>query len=171
MEKSSNINLGKIIVMTIMALIILVDCKTSSYITDQDSRQRQKMIRRYRTGINFSDVFVQLGSAVTTATTGLSLYSATESKSFKRLKLKNECQDTLFVNMITDCLWRDSSYCDIREIVIPPLKTVKLVAPLGATYNVYFRKDFDAPDDEKIEINTASDRIVRLGTKIINTIN
>ena len=159
-------NLRNIFVLTIMALIFLANCKTSSYITDQESRQRQKMIRRYRTGINFSDVFVQVGSAVTTAMTGYNINSELNSKSFRKLRLKNECQDTLFVNMVTDYLWRDSSYCDIKEIVIPPLKTAKLIAPLGATYNVYFRKDFDAPDDEKIEINTGKDRLVRLGAEM-----
>lgn len=156
-------NLWNLIVMTVMALIFLVNCKTSSYITDQESRQRQKMIRRYRTGINFTDVFVQVGSAVTSAMTGYNINSELNSKSFRKFRLKNEGQDTLFVNMVTDYLWRDSSYCDIREIVIPPLKTAKLITPLGATYNVYFRKEFNAPDDDKIEINTGSDRLVTLG--------
>jgi len=146
--------------------ILLSNCRTSSYITDKDSRQQQKMIRRYRTRINFSDVMIQVGSVVTSATTGLNIYASTELKSFRKLKLMNESGDTLFVNMITDCRWRDSTYCDIRGIVIPPSKSARLIAPLGAIYNVYYRKDFEAPDDEKIEINTATDRIIRLGVEM-----
>ena len=150
-----------------MTLILFSNCRTSSYITDEESRERQKVIRRYRTGINISDVMVQFGSAFSTAMTGVTIYSAPELKSFKKMKLKNESQDTLIVNMITDFLWRDSTYCDIREIVIPPSKSARLIAPIGATYNVYYRKDFNATDDEKIEINTASERMIRLGGEIV----
>lgn len=146
-----------------MALILFYNCRTSSYITDEESRERQKVIRRYRTGINFSDILVQVGSVVTATTMGLNIYSTPESRSFKKMRLKNESLDTMFVNMVTDFLWRDSSYCDIRNIVIPPLKSAKLIAPVGATYNVYYRNDFDAPDDEKIEINTSKDKIIRIG--------
>lgn len=166
MWKFNHQNTGKVIAIISMAIIIFSNCTTSSYITDNESRQRQKMMRRYRTGINFSDAFIQFGSAMTNAMTGVNIYSAPESRAFKMLKLKNESQDILFVNMVTDCLWRDSTYCDIREIVIPPLRSAKLIAPLGATYNVYYQKDFDAPDDEQIEINTTKNRIVKLGAKM-----
>lgn len=156
-------NLKKIAVMSVLALTLFSNCRTSSYITDEESRARQKVIRRYRTGINFSDAMVQIGSAVTTAMAGVNISSLAATRSFKKLKLKNESRDTMFVNMVTDFLWRDSTYCDIREIIIPPSKSAKLIAPLGATYNVYYRRVFDAPEDEKIEINTANERIIRLG--------
>jgi len=125
------------------------------------------MIRKYRTGINLSDVALQIGTVFTSAEFGVDIASAPSPRSFTRLKLINESGDTMFVNMVTDCLWRDSSYCDIREIVMPPRKSAKLVTPIGAVYFVYFRKDFNAPDDEKIEINTATDRVIRLGGKTV----
>ena len=150
-------------VITGLALILLSNCSTSSYITDNESRERQEMIRKYRTGINLTDVALQIGTVFTSAEFGVDIAPIPESRSFTKMKLINESSDTMIVNMVTDRLWRDSTYCDIREIVIPPSKSAKFVTPLGADYNVYFRKDFDAPEDEKIEINTAKDRVIRLG--------
>lgn len=147
-------------ILLLMSMVILVfNCKTNKYITDYESAQRQKMMQRQRTGENFADAAIQIGAIMT----GVTVSSGTDSRSYRKLKLKNNSADTLFVNMITDYPWRDSSYCDVKDIILPPFEKVKLLTPYSAAYNVYYRNDFNAAEDDKIEINTAKERIVRLG--------
>ena len=120
-------------------------------------------MRRYRTGLNFSEVGILFASAVGEAFTGVSVYPEPSQQSFRKMVLINAAKDTLFVNMVTDRLWKDSIYCDIRDIVLPPLLSAKVIVPMGASYNIFFRTDFNAPDDEKIEINTSD--VVRVKLK------
>lgn len=145
-----------------LSLAILLSCKTSGYITDQESIQRQKEMRKYRTGINFADVGLLVASSVGAVLTGVNVYPEPQSQSFKKIRLVNESKDTLFVNMVTDWLWKDSVYCDIKDIVMPPLESAKIIVPLGAAYNVFFRNNYNAPDDEKVEINTSQTSRVKL---------
>ena len=151
------------------SLIILSSCVTSAYITDQESIERQKEMRKYRTGLNFAEVGVLFASAVGEAFTGVSIYPAPSPQSFRKMRLINESKDTLYINMVTDFLWKDSAYCDIREIVMPPLESAKVIVPLGAAYNVFFRTDYNAPDDEKVEINTAEIGRVKLNPNKIKS--
>lgn len=145
-----------------LLISLLLSCKTSAYITDQESIERQKEMRKYRTGVNFADVGLIVASSVGAALTGVAIYPDTPTHAFKKMKLDNESADTLFVNMVTDWKWKDTVYCDIREIVMPPLRSAKVIVPMGVAYNVFFRTDFYAPDDEKVEINTAEMIKVRL---------
>ena len=145
-----------------IALIVFSSCVTSAYITDEQSSERQKEMRRYRTGLNFSEAGIIFASAVGEAFTGINVYSE-PSHSFRKMVLVNQVKDTLFINMVTDRLWKDSDYCDIRNIVLPPLLSAKVIVPMGAAYNIFFRTDFNAPDDEKIEINTS--QVVRVKLK------
>lgn len=145
-----------------ISLSIILSCNTSGYITDPQSIKRQKEMRKYRTGVNFADVGLLVASTVGAVFTGVNVYPEPQPKSFKKMMLVNESKDTLFVNMITDWRWKDSAYCDIREIVMPPLKSAKVIVPLGAAYNIFFRNDYNAPDDEKIEINTTKISKVKL---------
>jgi len=138
-----------------ISLLIFSSCVTSAYITDQESIERQKEMRKYRTGVNFTEVGVLFASAVGEAFTGVSIYPEPSPQSFRKMRLINESKDTLFINMVTDWRWKDSIYCDVREIVMPPLQSAKVIVPMGAAYNVFFRTDYNAPDDEKVEINTA----------------
>ena len=149
-----------------ISLSVFFSCKTSGYITDQESIQRQKEMRKYRTGVNFADVGLLVASSVGAVLTGVNVYPDPKSQSFKKMKLINESKDTLFVNMVTDWLWKDSVYCDIREIVMPPRQSAKVIVPMGVAYNVFFRNDFNAPDDEKVEINTAEVRRLKLSPGI-----
>ena len=146
----------------VISLTILSSCVTSAYITDQESIARQKEMRKYRTGINIAEIGVLFASAVGEAFTGVNIYPEPSPQSFRKMKLVNESKDTLYVNMVTDWLWKDSAYCDIREIVMPPLETAKVIVPLGAAYNIFFRTEYNAPDDEKIEVNTSQVGRVRL---------
>ena len=141
---------------------VLLSCTTSAYITDNESIKRQKEMRKYRTGVNFAEVGLWVASAVGEALTGVNVYPTPSTQGFRKLMLINESKDSLFVNMITDWLWKDSSYCDIREIEIPPLKSAKVIVPVGAAYNVFFRTNYDDPDDEKVEVNTIEIRRVKL---------
>jgi hypothetical protein len=84
----------------------------------------------------------------------------TEQK-FRKINIKNEASDTLIVNMVTDYFWKEDHYCDIRDIILPPKDVVKVITPIGATYNVYFRSDPDA-EDEMIEINTSGKKTIKL---------
>ena len=119
-------------------------------------------MRKYRTGVNFADVGLLVASSVGAALTGVAIYSEPQSQAFKKMMLVNESKDTLFVNMVTDWLWKDSAYCDIREIVMPPLQLAKVIVPMGAAYNIFFRNEYNAPDDEKVEVNTAEISKVKL---------
>jgi len=149
-----------------ISLLIHLSCSTSGYITDPQSTQRQKEMRKYRTGVNFADIGLVFASSVGAAFTGINIYPEPQSKSFKKLKLVNESQDSMFVNMVTDRIWKDSVYCDITNIVMPPGQSLKVIVPLGAAYNIFFRNDYNAPDDEKVEINTADISTVKLRPEI-----
>ncbi len=145
-----------------ISLLILLSCSVSGYITDPESIQRQKKMHQYRTGVNIGEGFLVIGSAIGAAFTGIDFYSQTQEQSFRKLKLQNESKDTLFVNMMTDYQWKDSAYFDIRDIVMPPFRSMKLIVPMGIAYNIYFRNEYGAPDDEKAEINTSETGRVRL---------
>lgn len=145
-----------------LSLAILLSCKTSGYITDQESVKRQKEMRKYRTGVNFADIGLLVASSVGTVLTGVNVYPEAQSQSFKKMTLISLSKDTLFVNMVTDWLWKDSVYCDIKDIVMPPRQSAKIIVPMGAAYNIFFRNDYYAPDDEKVEVNTSEITRVKL---------
>ena len=153
-------------VATYVLLIIFSSCATSAYITDRESVERQKEMRRHRTGINFAEAGALFASAVGEAFTGVNIYPEPSQQSFRKMILVNDSKDTLFINMVTDWLWKDSVYCDIRDIVMPPRQSAKVIVPMGVAYNVFFRKDFYAPDDEKVEINTSEVRRLKLSPGI-----
>ncbi len=119
-------------------------------------------MRKYRTGVNFAEVGLMFASAVGEAFSGINIYPEPSQQSFRKMVLINKSTDTLFINMVTDWHWKDSTYCDIREIVLPSLQSAKVLVPMGAAYNIFFRNDFNAPDDEKVEINTAETARVKL---------
>ena len=119
-------------------------------------------MRNYRTGVNIADIGLIVAASVGALYTGMNVYANPQSQAFKKMRLINDSRDTLFVNMLTDFHWRDSSFCDIREIVLPPLQKAHVIVPEGAVYNLFFRNDYNAPDYEKVEINTSLIRKVRL---------
>jgi hypothetical protein len=151
----------KNIIVFIISLSILFSCAASAYITDEDSIKRQKEMRKHRTGINFVEGFYYI-SVWAAALAGTSIDQGINKRSFRKMVLINNSKDTLFVNMVTDYLWSDSTYCDIREIVLPQMQKAKVIVPMEAVYNIYFRNDYFAPDDEKKEVRTSNTGRVRL---------
>lgn len=150
------------LIVIFIALFILWSCSVSGYITDTQSIQRQRKMHTYRTGVNIGEGFLVVLSSISSVFTGINFYSQPQSRSYRNMKLVNESRDTLFVNMLTDWQWKDSTYFDIREIVMPPQKSLKVIVPIGISYNVFFRNEYKAPDDEKLEINTLKTRRVKL---------
>jgi len=152
---------SRLIAISISATILL-SCSASGYIADPQSIKRQEQMRNYRTGVNIADIGMIVAASVGALYTGMNVYANPQTQSFRKMRLLNDSQDTLFVNMVTDFHWRDSTFCDIRDIVLPPLQKAQVIVPLGAIYNIFFRNQFNAPDDEKVEINTAVISKVRL---------
>jgi len=158
------INRLKISVRIILVTCILLNlcaCRVSSYLTDQKSIELQKSLRKHRTGVNIGEGLLVAGSAAVSLFTGFVFFTP-EQQAYRKLKLSNQSSDTLFVNMVTDWQWKDSTYFDLKEIVMPPKKSMKLVVPNGISYNLYFRTKYDTPDDEKVELNTGETRVVKL---------
>ena len=140
---------------------ILFSCTPSAFITDPVSAKRQRQMMNNRTGRNFLEGGLVVSSAVLAAFTGVAVYQGTE-QAYRKMVIQNLAKDTLFVNMVTDYRWKDTAYADIRDIVMPPFEKAKVLVPMGINYNVYFRNDYYATADEKIEINTANMRKIRL---------
>ena len=136
----------------ILTTISISSCTSTRYLTDDTSIERQKDMKRNRTGGNVGDVFLNLASFVLSATlnTGYEVYSS--EREFKRISLVNESADTLFVNMVTDIVWKETGYCDIMGIALPPKAKQRMLVPYPAAYNVYFKTPYS--EEENMEIRT-----------------
>ncbi len=144
--------------------ILLNSCITYQYIRDPQTLKLQKEIRGTRTGNVLGDSFLTLGSGVVAALTGVYVGYTPGARNLRHLSLLNQSADTLQVNMLTDQVWKDSTYCDFRNIRIPPGEKCRLLVPVNSVYNLYFSNTPDSEeDDEFLEINTS------LNSKIILT--
>ena len=155
------------VIILIVSLSIIYSCTTSAYITDPVSAHRQKEMMSNRTGNNILEGSLLVVSTVVAMFTGVVIYPRPQEQSFRKMVILSESRDTLFINMVTNFQWKESGYADIREIVMPPFKRAKIIVPMGADYNVYFRNNYFAPDDEKIEINTSNKRRLKLKPMVI----
>jgi len=137
-------------------VLLLVSCISYRYIGDMETLQRQKEIHGKRVGNVILGSFLAFGSALATAFTGIDVSYIPEDQYFKHLRLVNNSSDTLLVNMLTDRVWKDSAYCDFRNIRIPPGDKCRLLVPVNSDYNLYFSNTFgNENDDELLEINTS----------------
>ena len=150
------------IVVLIISLSLISSCTTSVYITDPVSAHRQKEMMSNRTGTNILEGGLLVVSTVVAVFTGVVIYPKPQEQSFRKLVLLSQSKDTLFINMVTNYQWKESGYADIRDIVMPPFKKAKVIVPMGADYNVYYRNNYFAPDDEKLEVNTSNKRRLKL---------
>jgi hypothetical protein len=142
----------KIISLVLAAIIIFGGCTNTRYLTDPTSRGRQRDMKKHRIGNNVGEVFLNFFSFILSEAID-SEYEITKSeRAFKKISIVNESTDTLFVNMVTDVVWKESGYCDIMGIVLPPKAKQRMLVPYPAAYNIFFQTPYT--EEEKLEIRT-----------------
>ena len=140
------------IIIFVSAFVCSVSCTSTRHLTDSISIDRQRDMRANRAGVNIGDVFLNIANLFISGALNTGFEVSQSERAFKRITVINESPDSLFVNMVTDVVWKESGYCDIMGIVLPPGAKQKLLAPYPAAYNVYFRTPFT--EEEKLEIRT-----------------
>ncbi len=140
------------IILVLAAIICLGGCTNTRYLTDSKSIGRQIDMRKHRSGTNIGVVLLNVFSLVISEALDSEYEMSKSERAFKKIKIVNESTDSLYVNMVTDILWKESGYCDIMGIALPPGAKQKLLVPYPAAYNVYFRTPFT--EEEKIEVRT-----------------
>lgn len=138
------------IALVLTAIVCCGGCTSTKYLTDAQSIERQKDMRKNRTGTNVGDVLLSFASLFISGALNTDYEVVQSQREFKRITIENASADTLFVNMVTDVEWKESGYCDIMGIVLPPKASQKLLTPFPAAYNVYFHTPFT--EEEKLEI-------------------
>jgi len=144
----------KICLLILITLIAISGCTSTKYLTDQVSIDRQHDMRRHRTGGNVVDVLLNLTNIIISSTLNSEFEPVQSERAFKKISIQNQSRDSLFVNMVTDVLWKDNEYCDIMGIVLPTGAKQRILVPYPAAYNVYFRTPNS--EEEHIEIRTDS---------------
>lgn len=142
----------KIISLVLAAITIFGGCTNTRYLTDSKSIDRQHDMRANRSGVNAGDVFVNILNLFISGALNTGFEVSQSERSFKRITIVNESPDSLFVNMVTDIVWKESGYCDIMGIVLPAHAHQKLLVPYPAAYNIFFQTPYT--EEEKLEIRT-----------------
>lgn len=135
-------------------VILSASCSTPGYFHDPLSKERQQELRNARSGNVFSDIFIGVSTAMLSATLDTDIEFEANDRSFKKLKLENTSNDTMYVNMLSDLYWDENDFCDFMDIRIPPKRTCKVMVPMDATYNLYYSTTPEGDDDELLEIFT-----------------
>ncbi len=142
----------KFVCIGLIVLLTVSGCNSTRYMTDQVSIERQQDMRKHRTSGNLGDVGLNCGSLFLSVVLNSGFEVISRERTFKKINLLNESGDTLKVNMLTDIVWKETGYCDIMGIVLPPGATQKLLVPYPAAYNVYYKTPYS--EEEKLEIRT-----------------
>ena len=151
----------KSILLLFAAIILFGGCTNTRYLTDPVSTDRQHDMRKHRTGVNTGDVLLSLANFFISQTFDSNYEINASERAFKRITLYNESTDSLYINMVTDIVWKETGYCDIMGIALPPGSKQKLLVPYPAAYNVYFRTP--ASEEEKLEVRTDNKhRVIKL---------
>jgi hypothetical protein len=146
---------------TLICALFLSSCVSYRYIRDDESLRLQKKIQGRRTANIAGGSLLTLGSAALAFFTGVYIGYVPGENNLKTLKLVNTSTDTLQVNLLSDVFWKDSVYCDFRDIRIPPGEKCRLLVPANGLYNLYFSNTADSEeDDEMIQVSPLA------GTKI-----
>ena len=143
-------------------VLLLSSCSSTKYIYDTSSYERQHELKNSRNGAVAGDVILAGFSLFFTAATGTEFEYYPSEQRFKKILLRNPTVDTVYVNMLTDVYWDKLDYCDFMDIRIPPGKNCRILCPVNAEYNVYFRNKWEKEEDEMITINTSSLSSVKL---------
>ena len=139
-----------IIFLVLAAIVFCGGCTSTKYLTDAQSIERQKDMRNNRTGTNIGDIVLSFANLFISGALNTEYTISQSEQAFKRITIENVSTDTLTVNMVTDVEWKESGYCDIMGIVLPPGRKQKLLTPFPAAYNIYFRTPYS--EEEKLEI-------------------
>lgn len=139
----------------LLVIFFQINCSSPKYIFDDASYQRQIELKKHRKSEVAGEIVAASLSAVISAAAGTEIEYYPNEIQFRKLKLENPTNDTLFVNMVTNVSWDSLGYCDFMDIRIPPGKNCRLLCPIDAEYNVYFRNKWDTEQDEMITINTS----------------
>lgn len=143
------------------ALIFCGGCTNTRYLTDSVSIGRQHDMRLNRTGKNIGTGCLNFANLVLSSILDIEFQAIQSERKFKKITLVNESADSLIINMVTDVVWKESGYCDIMGIVLPPQARQKLLVPYPAAYNVYFKTPVS--EEEKLEVRTDNKhRIIKL---------
>lgn len=140
----------------LIVLILSFGCANTRYLSDADSIQRQLQMKQHRNQIATSRVFANVGSAILSGILNTDITIDVNKHNFRKLKLINESSDTIYVNMVTDILWKEKEYCDIVGIVLPGKKKQTVLIPYMAAYNIYFRSS--ETEEEKFELSEESSK-------------
>ena len=153
-----------------LSILFISSCTSTKYITDSETIGRQHDMVKDRTGTNVGDVLVSFVNLFIAEALDVEYQMSQSVRAFKRITVINESPDSLFVNMVTDIVWKESGYCDFMGIALPPGAKQKLLAPFPAAYNVYFRTNYH--DEEKLEFRTDSKhRRLKLRAGMTNWLN
>lgn len=134
--------------------ILIISCSSPKYFNDPVSFERQKELKKHRTGNIFGDIGMGMASVLTMAALNVDIGLYPGERQFKKLKLINTSTDSLYINMLTDVHWDENNYCDFMDIRIPPGRNCKMLVPVDASYNLYFSNTPETGDDELLEIFT-----------------
>jgi hypothetical protein len=155
MNRKSTISL----VLTV--IICCGGCTNTRYLTDQTSIDRQHDMKTHRVGKNIGEGCLNLSFFIISVILDSQFTPIESERTFKRISIVNLSADSLYVNMVTDIVWKETGYCDIMGIALPPGAKQKLLVPYPAAYNVFFRTPFS--EEEKLGIRTDSKlRIINL---------
>jgi hypothetical protein len=127
-------------------------------------------MRKHRSGVNAGDALLSIVNLFVSNALDSEYEISQSDRAFKRMTIVNESPDSLYVNMVTDIVWKEDGYCDIMGIVLPPEARQKLLVPYPAAYNVYFRTPFS--EEEKIEFRSDNKhRILKLRAGMTDWLN
>ena len=138
-----------------IAILSCGGCTSTRYLTDQTSINRQHDLKAHRVGKNIGDGCLNMANMIIAGILNSDFEAVQSERTFKRIAIVNQSTDSLFVNMVTDIIWKETGYCDVMGIALPPGAKQKLLLPCPAAYNVYF-KTRNSEKEEKIEIRTDS---------------
>jgi hypothetical protein len=155
---------------TFVFSFLLFSCSSPKYFHDKSSFERQKELKKDRSGNVLSDIGIGILSTFSAAAFEVDLGWYPSEQEFKKINLNNPTNDTIYVNMLTDVYWDENNYCDFMDIRIPPNEKCKVLVPLNANYNLYFSNTSESDDDEMLEIFTNDIKKVSLypGLTLLN---
>jgi hypothetical protein len=140
------------IVLVFAVLFFIGGCTNTRYITDKKSADLQHQMQAHRSGVKTGDILLNTANLILSMTLGSEFEVAASERAFKHITLENESADSMTINMVTDIEWKDSVYCDIMGIVLPPKASQKLLVPYPAAYNIYFKTPYS--EEEILAIRT-----------------